>query len=475
MFPYPVPRQGQTELLSELEKHWNRFDVFIVNAPTAFGKASIMKAIMNWKYNVSAIVPTNQLIEQFLGEFPDTRTLKRMDSYRCEDWNRPCSVTRAKERGFCRGCTCAADLSQAKYRKGPGIYNYHILDAHSLHREVIVVDEAHNLSRVIEDNLSTHIWQHDYKYPDSMNTVEDIRKWLAKLDKKKLEHKKIKQLIEIVESEAPKFVVRRDTRMFNGKGTARGIPEERDCLVFYPVNIADAPPFFWPQETKKIIMLSATISHVDIRELGLDSRKVVYLNAASPIPPERRPVQLVPIADLNYDNIDLELPNIAREIQNIADYHHDTKGFVHVTYSLAEKLRPYLTSNRFIFHDKEDKQEQYQHFRDAEYPAIMIACGMYEGVDLVDDLARWQIVAKVPWKSLGDPAIQYKAEKDEEWYIWSTLRDLIQACGRVCRKETDYGCTYILDASASRLIKQGQRLGLVPRWFQDALDAGEIS
>jgi Rad3-related DNA helicase len=165
------------------------------------------------------------------------------------------------------------------------------------------------------------------------------------------------------------------------------------------------------------------------------------------------------------------MPVLAGEIDNIANYHFGEKGLVHVTYGMAEMLRKHLAHNdRYVFHDRNNKTEMYEHFRSSPEPLVLFACGMYEGIDLPDDAGRWQIIAKTPYKSLGDPAIAYKAEKDQDWYNWSALKDLIQACGRVCRHEKDRGVTYILDKSAIRLVNNNSHL--IPQWFRDALDAG---
>jgi len=214
--------------------------------------------------------------------------------------------------------------------------------------------------------------------------------------------------------------------------------------------------------------MSATIGPVDITELGLQQKKVLYLDAEHPIAPENRPVQLLNTCALTHTNLAAEMNMILSEIQGVADYHAGEKGVIHATYRLAEMLQPHL-GGRFLFHTRENKQQVYQRFRESD-PAeglVLVACGMYEGIDLPDDLGRWQVIAKCPWKSLGDPAIRYKAEQDPDWYSWSTLRDLIQAAGRICRHESDFGITYVLDSTATRLIDSSRQL--VPRWFLDAI------
>ncbi|NBO93927.1 MAG: hypothetical protein EBV06_16705 [Planctomycetia bacterium] len=97
------------------------------------------------------------------------------------------------------------------------------------------------------------------------------------------------------------------------------------------------------------------------------------------------------------------VPQLAQYIQEIADHYEKQKGIVHATYQLAYLLRKHLTSSRFIFHDRDNKTERYQEFRNARPDSgkVLIASGMYEGIDLPEDLGRWQIIAKVPWQSLG--------------------------------------------------------------------------
>jgi superfamily II DNA or RNA helicase len=102
-FPYAEPHPHQKETLDLLESNWDNYDVFVVLAPTAFGKSSIARTLMSGLNSVSLITPTNLLVNQFIQEFPETRTLARIDSYRCEEWKRPCSQTRNKLKQFCKG------------------------------------------------------------------------------------------------------------------------------------------------------------------------------------------------------------------------------------------------------------------------------------------------------------------------------------------------------------------------------------
>lgn len=470
-FPYAEPRPGQSELLQTLARLWNQFDVFVLVCPTAFGKTAVMRTLQRWQYSVSAITPTNMLVDQFLGEFPDCPSLHRLDSYHCSDYQATCPSVRGRRKSFCPGCPASADLSTAKYRRGPGIYNYHTYLAHRLHREALIVDEAHNLVPVLQDRLAERIWIHDYAEFTGANPSTLLAR-VDRLPRRKQQHRKIQHLHEALTSSVPHHVIQFTTDEFNGRGTKRGDPEERPCIKLYPVDIGDSFNIFAPGEVSKVILMSATIGPVDVAELGLQRKRVCYLQAAHPIPAERRPVQLVPVADLNHSNLESHVPALAAEIENIAQYHTGEKGLVHCTYQLASLLQNSLANTRFLFHTRENKREVYEEFRKS-HPSegrVLVASGMYEGIDLPDELGRWQVITKTPWKSLGDPAIRYKAERDPDWYRWATCKDLIQACGRICRHEEDYGVSYVLDSSASRLVQQSQHL--IPNWFKDALVAG---
>lgn len=474
-FPYPEPRPVQAQVLEEMSRKWNDFDCFVLVAPTAFGKSAISKTLMTALSSVSVITPTNLLVEQYLDEFPDTPSLRRLDSYWCDSWQRPCPATRARTRNFCSlrrdGCKCpaAGDLSTAKYRRGPGIYNYHIYQAHQIYRDILVVDEAHNLLPYLRDRNSVRIWQHDYKYPHNMWSREQIAAWVSSLSENKRRHKKIALLEEAVRSPRPRYVVQRTTGEFAGKGTLRGEPEERDCLQLLPVDVGDMAGVIWPHSVEKIVLMSATIGEVDIRGLGLGKKRVLQIDCESPIPLNHRPIVALDLVNVNRNNMEFVTPLLAREIDRLADWHQGEKGVVHATYQLSGLLREHLIGDRYLFHDRENKREMYQLFRESppEEGRILVACGMYEGIDLPDDSGRWQVITKTPWPSLGNPAVQHLMSLDERTFLWETIKTLVQGCGRICRTPEDFGVTYLLDKSLQRLWNDGYEL--LPKWWREAV------
>ena len=104
---------------------------------------------------------------------------------------------------------------------------------------------------------------------------------------------------------------------------------------------------------------------------------------------------------------------------------------------------------------------------------VLVCSGLYEGIDLVDDAGRWQIIGKIPWPSTAAPEVAAWMHLDGDAYTWETLKKVIQACGRICRTPTDYGITYIYDSSFLRLTKQAEAASLIPEWWNDAIVSEE--
>lgn len=491
-FPYSEPRAIQKEALRLLGDAWDDYDIFVISAPTAFGKTALAKTLMRALGSVSCITPSNLLVDQFREEFEDTPTLSRMDSYFCEEYQVPCSRTRAQKKGFCKGCDCGKALATAKYRRGPGVYTYHMYLAQKLQRRVLVVDEAHNLLPHIRERQSLRLWKHDWGFPQQRGRLEE---WLQKLPQNKKRVKLIEALSDALLSRCPQWTIQYATEEFGGKGTQRGRPEDRPCLKLLPVDVRDAPPIFWPglgkpEGTEKLVLLSATISRKDVQALGLDRKRVLYLGCESPIPASHRPVIFIPVSHVSRATHDPATQAIGEFIRDhVLPEHPGQKGIIHATYKQAPILFDILSrasvpnsgvpSRPVLSHDRSSRARVYRQFRDAspESGAVLIACGMYEGIDLEGDAGRWQCVAKVPWPNLGDPSVLWQEQQDPEWFSWETWKLLIQACGRICRTPRDKGVSLILDSSFGRLLREveGNKdagTGLVPEWFLDGLTEG---
>tara|TARA_Y100001938_G_scaffold30629_1_gene41606 strand:- start:165 stop:473 length:309 start_codon:yes stop_codon:yes gene_type:complete len=89
---------------------------------------------------------------------------------------------------------------------------------------------------------------------------------------------------------------------------------------------------------------------------------------------------------------------------------------------------------------------------------VLLSPSMTEGVDLKEDLSRFQIICKVPFPYLGDKLVRKKMNKWDWWYDLQTAKTIIQSVGRSIRSESDSAVTYILDSSWERFYGKNKKL-----------------
>jgi Rad3-related DNA helicase len=343
------------------------------------------------------------------------------------------------------------------------VLNYYAYMAHRQWRSTLIVDEAHNLLSMLVDDVAHNLWHHTYHYPHNIYTVTDLLAWMdkyvAECQGTPVKRDKLRKLHAMVVKDRERILVEQTTARYRG--------ETRPLLRLRSVDNRGNPPLLWnPARVKKIVLLSATINKHDIYDLGLDDRRVLYIDTNSPIPPASRSVVYEPAAKMSHALLDEAVPLLAEKIEVLLDRHADS-GVIHCTYAVAARLRSRLPSSRLIWHTREDKQRRYEEFRNDRTGRVLVACGMYEGIDLPHDLGRWQAITKIPYLSLGEAAVRHKLGLRPEWYQWEAAKGIIQASGRICRTPTDTGMTYILDRNWEMLYGKGS--SLFPGWFREAL------
>ena len=146
------------------------------------------------------------------------------------------------------------------------------------------------------------------------------------------------------------------------------------------------------------------------------------------------------------------------------------------SYAVARRLAADLArrapgeARRLIFIDSsEAKARALDQHRASPLPTVLLSPSLREGVDLPDDLLRFQIVTKMPYGDLGDPWTAARRDRDPRWYALETAKALVQTYGRACRHAEDYGVTYVLDGQFARFLQHYRPL--LPGWFLEAAHA----
>lgn len=229
----------------------------------------------------------------------------------------------------------------------------------------------------------------------------------------------------------------------------------------------------------KYLLMSATISKLDMELLGIKENEMEFLDMPSTFDPSNMPVIYYGFEKINRHTDRASLTTV---IDGLIKRHHNEKGVLHtVSYSLAKYIlehskhdaRMIANSGEQLYTDAmilDKRGEAISEFLESDDPSILVSPSVETGLDLKDDLGRWQIICKVPFASLGDKIVIRRKEDRPIWYTSDAINRIVQGSGRVCRSASDHGITYIIDKNLSWLVKRHQ--DMFPPWWLNSLRAG---
>lgn len=228
-------------------------------------------------------------------------------------------------------------------------------------------------------------------------------------------------------------------------------------------------PIFIGKNSNKILamynlFMSATVSGEYIKNtLELDDCAYIVLDPV--YDPSQKRIAFVGNTKLNYQLMkeDSTWKYLVDNIKMVADVDDfiSEKGLVFVTSfqmgkNIADRLSRdrYFTKRHKIFlHESGQKVDDViKSFKEYNGSAILISPSIWEGVDFSDDYARYQIITKAPYPSLGEARIKHIANCYSDMYKIMTVKKIIQAVGRGIRNKDDWAYTFVLDGAVHELF-----------------------
>lgn len=516
-FPFSSIREGQTKALEEASRYLkeDKIKFVVMQAPTGAGKSPMAVALARavGAHKAYVLTSNKMLQDQYMRDFDALmKEMKGRSNYQCLSHRNektgeleyncsdsPCR--RSKEgRKECNarwGCGYHKAFSEAEHSNvtlmnfAAALCQFNYNQMNPLHkfdtRELLIIDEAHlieqqltgfmELSLTIEevrDNCSSH------QIPDDTAPVaafiEIIENVLKQIDKE-MENEdspnydtladrksRCENVLNEIISDPDNIVVQKNTK-----------PDGSIVLVFRPIDVAPYAKEKLFNHCEKVVMMSATIVNYKafIQSLGLSEDECVFIDIPSTFPIENRPIVRAYIGTINFKNINELMPIMIDRIKQILNHHKDHKGIIHVSsYKMANDiimgLGRKLVNERILFPEKSaDIQSTIQRHKESERPTVLISPSMAEGLDLKEDLSRFQIICKMPFPSLADKTVQARMKKHPSWLSYVTALKLIQSYGRSIRSETDSAVTYVLDGALEDVLKRNGRH--LPKWFTDAI------
>ena len=522
-------RPEQARLLDLLDRALTDIDadapgphILALEAPPGVGKSHLAMTLAAWSEDAYLLTSQKLLQDQYEREFGDRLQLvKGRDNYVCERYAVPVPTSQ----GVCRRprgpvCQCSYARAKAAALAGPifctntwyfaTLRHWH---AEQLRRRrLLVIDEAHNLEAQLVNVYTVRFSSAEMKEwfgapLPHLPSADDYRELLGAHAERlegdlavivrALEHLHPPEVEPEIFLEAPpsreEVVLMEQRDALDGalarlrdfvhgdaeEWVVRYPPEPAATFELVPLSVVPQTRELLAESAEIVVLSSAYLGPAGAlaESLGVERDDVRSFGAASPFALEQRPLVYRPVAALSRARQAEQEPQLFAEIAAILAAHPDDKGVLHVaSYAVARRLTADLArrapadARRLIFvESSEAKARALEQHRASPQPTVLLSPSLREGVDLPDDLLRFQVITKMPYPDLGDPWTAARRARDPRWYAIETAKALLQTYGRACRHAEDFGITYVLDAQLGRFLQHYRPL--LPEWFLDAAHA----
>ena len=235
---------------------------------------------------------------------------------------------------------------------------------------------------------------------------------------------------------------------------------------------------------ERIMLASATILNPEIfcRAIGVSMDETEFVSLASDFPAETRPIKKVYAGRMSYAHKEATMPKLIDGIDKILSVHSTDKGLIHThTFDITKKIITVLQAkypDRLLTtelfkdeHGNRAKDAMLDFHEKSNIPTVILDPACDQGVDLPDDLCRFQILAKVPYPNMNKwMKAKMALPGGQEWYTMQAALKFVQSYGRGNRHKADQCVHYLLDADFDNFLNSCQRFDLLPRWLLDAFD-----
>ena len=527
-FPMKLkPRQQQIDGFNFVKDSINNGKKYcLLNLPTGAGKSYFALMFINWylnyvNENAKFDILTNSKIlqKQYIKEYPFIKNYEGRANYYCDPYDTDCSngYTTCKTLGPHCNMECPYEFAKTQWQGSTiGLTNFHLFNTVALYvtpildkrdSNVLIIDESHDFESVFCDFITTSLSSRGLKkYGFDLKEIEDYDLSIQKM-------KKISQYIGFIKNQFIQDIINKiewlDDALKNATGKVRNeysrylthcqsqkfkfeylvkefekdpenwildISKTKDEM--YSGILLEAKPVWGNKYIKEmifdkydhVIFMSGSILDKDMFSYinGLETDLTTYFEVSSTFPTNRRPIFYMKLGKMTWKQKEETFKKQLVYIKKILKKNKDRKGIIHSgNYDFTQWLQEQYIDERLIFHTPENRDEMLQKHINSELPTVIVSPSMISGVDLKDDISRFQIIMKIPFPYLGSDKIKVRQKTRPEWYNWKTVVDFIQMYGRSVRSHDDWAETFVLDSSLSDMLKYNSKL--VPRWVSDSI------
>ena len=428
---------------------------------------------------------TKSLQDQYISQFDDIRNYKGKANYDCEIepefdvQTAPC-VFAHKLRDECwdndicpyykaRNDALSSRVSTINYRK------FLTIQPEFKQKQVIICDEASELEEELVSTFSLTVNYKDLKYFDIKcsklvtNSYSKVRQWLNNLLIEVEEQKEIlaahQKRVKRSQRELTKlkFLLNMSESLaqveWNWQNCEYVVDKNAERVIFTPLKVDKLTKHIF-NHGEKVVLMSATFIDIDqyCKDIGINKKDCDIIHVESTFDPEKSPIIVSDRYKINFKTKHVVLPKLMPLVRGILDYHKEDKGVIHThSMDITEYISDKINDPRLIVRNQEiSNDDMLIEHAQSDLPTVLVSPSLRFGVDLKDELARFQIIMKVPYPPLSNKRISKLFKEDKNWYAGKTLSTLVQTCGRATRSKDDHAVTYILDASVVKLLEMNR-------------------
>jgi Rad3-related DNA helicase len=487
--------------------------VVFLDGPTGTGKTLIGELIRRQVGGSALYVCSDKALQdQFMADFPYARLLKGRANYRTEHFENvncgECDATGPNSPClYCDGhATCPYQVAKRQAMEGDlAVLNtaYLLTESNTpqpsfINRSLVIIDEADTLESAMMGYVEYQVPQWIAKklklsYPKQRShkttivkwmiaTIAAGERWLGARDETTDVKQRRNMRMFLADTQRVMAELQVDIDAEHGYEESGRWLRDYDTTTFRlrPVMVSSYGMRYLWRHGQRFLVMSATLISSDemATSLGLPySYGTVTVPMTFPV--DNRPIIIAPVVTMTYRTMQDEetIDAAALAIINISEKHVGQRVLVHTaSYKLTERLmaamqrssRP-VNHNLYAYGSSAQRAAALEQYL-ADPDGMLFAASMSRGVDLKDDDCRVQIIAKIPFPSLGDRQVsaRMRLPNGDEWYAVQTIRDIVQMTGRGVRSDTDWAVTYILDGQFGRVWSKNKRL--IPGWWKEAVD-----
>lgn len=489
------------------------------------------KKNVNKMAKIDIITNSKILQDQYADTYESINDLKGKENYECESYSCSCAQGSEFNRLNKTSCeSCPYSGARESFISGGisltnfylyilyAIYNPKFMDARDA--RVLIVDEAHEFDDVMSDFITIKITESvikRYKFTNEYDiiktlkgvtsigqyveflkylngeilvTLDEMEKGMSsghrsvKSDKRDL---KLSKLLNSKNSDVKIMQMITDLRQYQLKieiflkeykenpnnwvlETYYNEKLKQKELSLEPIWAYDYLDKYIFSRYDMVFLMSGTILDKNLfcQLNGLDVSKAVYYSIPSPFNVKNRLIYYMPLGKMSYKSKEETFKRYIPYIKKLLDKYKNKKGIIHTnSFELSKWIEDSIKDPRLIFHDSSNKDEMLKMHMESEESTVIVSPSMDTGVSFDNDSARFQIIAKVPYPSLGSQKNKLRQKNNPDWYAWKTVAGLIQMSGRPVRSEMDYADTVIIDGSFGDVIKHSSHF--LPDWIQEAI------